>query len=145
MYLLPKLQRVHNNAARLVPQTARPAYVTLLFHSLHWFPVEQRIEYKLSLLCFEIISAQAPVYLSDLLRLLRSFSAAPLFCRHVNVQNTSLSHQLQWSAVFLVLNPNTIWNKLPASIRHASCVSSFKTFSLKIFLFSKTFSSVPLT
>ena len=33
--------------------------------------------------------------------------------------------------------------QLPASIRHASSVSSFKS-SLKTFLFSKTFSSVPL-
>ena len=37
----------------------------------------------------------------------------------------------------------TTWNKLPASIRHASSVSSFKS-SLKTFLLSKSFSSVPL-
>ena len=30
-----------------------------MLHSLHWLPIEQRIEYKLSLLCFKIISHQA--------------------------------------------------------------------------------------
>ena len=37
--------------------------------SLHWLPVDQRIEYKLSLLCFKIISHQASTYLSELLHL----------------------------------------------------------------------------
>ena len=37
----------------------------------------------------------------------------------------------------------TTWNKLPASNRQVFSVSSFKS-SLKTFLFSKTFSSVPL-
>ena len=37
----------------------------------------------------------------------------------------------------------TIRNRLPASVRHACSVSSLKS-SLKTFLFSKTFSSVPL-
>ena len=35
-----------------------------MLHSLHWLPIEQRIEYKLSLVCF--ISHQAPVCLSEL-------------------------------------------------------------------------------
>ena len=37
----------------------------------------------------------------------------------------------------------TTWTNLPASLRHASSVSCFRS-SLKTFLFSKTFSSVPL-
>ena len=36
-----------------------------------------------------------------------------------------------------------IWNQLPVSVRHSACVSSFKS-SLKTFVFSETFSSVPL-
>ena len=40
-----------------------------MFYSLHWLPIEQRIEYKLSLLSFKIISHEAPVYLSELLHL----------------------------------------------------------------------------
>ena len=68
-YLLSKLQKVQNNAARLIFRTTRSAHVTPMLHSLHWLPTEQRIEYKLSLLCFKIISHQAPIYLSELLHL----------------------------------------------------------------------------
>ena len=40
-----------------------------MLHSLHWLLIEQRIEYKLTLLCFKIISHQVPIYLSELLHL----------------------------------------------------------------------------
>ena len=45
-----------------------------MLYSLHWLPIEQRIieqriEYKLYLLCFKIISHQSPIYLSELLHL----------------------------------------------------------------------------
>ena len=68
-YLLSKLQKVKNNGARLTFRTTRSAYTTPMLHSLHWLPIEQRIEYRLSLLCFKIISHQAPIYHSELLHL----------------------------------------------------------------------------
>ena len=68
-YLLSKLRKVQNTAARLVFRTSRSAHVTPMFHSLHWLPIEQRIEYKMSLFCLKIISPQAPIYLSELLHL----------------------------------------------------------------------------
>ena len=40
-----------------------------MLHSLHWLPTEQRIKYKLSLLCFKVISHLAPIYLSEVLYL----------------------------------------------------------------------------
>ena len=55
-YLLSKLPKVQNNASRLIFRTTRSAHVTPMFHSLHWLPIEQRIEYKLSLLCFALRS-----------------------------------------------------------------------------------------
>ena len=68
-YLLSKLQKVQNNAAKLIFRITRSAHITPMLHSLHWLPIEQRIKYKLFLLCFKVISHQAPVYLSELLHL----------------------------------------------------------------------------
>ena len=68
-YLLTKLPKVQNNAARLIFRTTRSTHVTPMLHSLHWLLIEQRIKYKISLLCFKIISHQAPIYLSELLHL----------------------------------------------------------------------------
>ena len=68
-YFLSKLQKVQNNAAGLIFRTFTSAHITPMLHSLHWLPIEQRIEYKLSLLCFKIISHQALICLSELLHL----------------------------------------------------------------------------
>jgi hypothetical protein len=141
-YLLSKLQKVQNNAARLILRIPRSAHVTPSLHSLHWLPVDSRIEYKLSLLCFKIISDQAPVYLSDLLHLytpsrqLRSSADTRVF--KIPSFRTKSSGQRSFS-----YQAPTTWNQLPVSVRHASSVSSFKS-SLKTYLFSQTFSSVPL-
>ena len=64
-YLLSKLQKVQDNAAKLIFRTSRSAHITPMLHSLHWLPIEQKIKYKLFLLCFKIISHQTPIYLSE--------------------------------------------------------------------------------
>ena len=141
-YLLSKLQKVQNNAARLIFTITRSAHVTPMLHSLHWLPIEQRIEYKLSLLCFKIISHQAPIYLSERLHLytpsrkLRSYIDTRVF--RIPSFRTKSSGQRSFS-----YQAPVIWNQLPVSVRHSTSVSSFKS-SLKNFLFLKTFSSVSL-
>ena len=138
-YLLTKLQKVQNNAARLIFRTpGRSAHVTPMLHSLHWLTIEQRIEYKLSVLCFKIISHQAPIYLSEFLHLytpsrqLRSSTDTRVFripsFRTKSCGQRSFSYQVP-----------VIWNQLPVSVRHSTSVSSFKS-SLKAILFLKTIS-----
>ena len=132
-YLLSKLQKVQNNAGRPIFRTTRSSHVTPMLHSLHWIPIEQRIEYKLSLLCFKIISHQAPIYLSERLHLyapsrqLRSSTDTRVFripsFRTKSCGQRSFSYQTP-----------VIWNQLPVSVCHSTSVSSFKS-SLKIFLF----------
>ena len=53
----------------LIFRTSRSAYVAPMLPSLHWLPSEKRIKYKLSLLCFNITSHQAPICLSELLHI----------------------------------------------------------------------------
>jgi len=63
-----KLQRVQNNAARIVHQAPRRSHAYPLLKKLHWLPVEQRIAYKLALLTFKIRQTSAPAYLSQHIR-----------------------------------------------------------------------------
>ena len=86
-------KKVQNNAARLIFRTTRSAHITPMLHSLHWLPTEQRIEYKLSLLCFKIISHQASIYLSTTASSLHSFPAAPLFIQTPKCSEYYLSEQ----------------------------------------------------
>ena len=133
-----RLQKVQNTA-RLIYQSPKYNLVTPFLHTLHW---EKRIDFKLASLCFKSLNGSAPTYLSDLLHLytpswqLRSSADTRVF--RIPSFRTKSSGQRSFS-----YQVPTTWNKLPASIRHACSVSSFKSF-LKTFLFSKTFSSVPL-
>ena len=136
-YLFSKLPKVQDNAARLIFRTTRSAHITPMLHFLHWLPIEQRFKYKLSLLCFKIISHQAPIYLSELLHLytpsrhLRSSTDTRVF-RIPSFRTKSCGqHSFSYQAL-------DIWNQLPVSVRHSTSVSSFKS-SLKTFLFFKHF------
>ena len=74
---------------------------------LHWLPVEQRIIFKINLICFKVLFNLAPDYLVDLI---------PVFLR-----------------AFSVIAPIP-WNDLPIDIRSLDDVNKFKS-KLKTFLF----------
>ena len=122
--------------------TTRSAHVTPMLHSIHWLPIEQRIKYKLSLLCFKIIFHQASIYLSELFHLytpsrqLRSSTDTRVF-RIPSFRTKSCGQRS------LFCQAPVIWNQFPVSVRHSTSASSFNS-SLKTFLFLKIFSSVSL-
>jgi len=62
-YSIKKLQLVHNNAARIVLQEPRRSHAKPLLRKLHWLPVQQRIDYKVALLTFNVHSTSTPLYL----------------------------------------------------------------------------------
>jgi hypothetical protein len=131
--LLQKLQKVQNNAARLIFKTSKRTHTTPLLEKLHWLPISHRIEYKLATMCFNVINHTAPTYLCDLLsvyipsRSLRS--AADSRILKIPRRNTKSQGQRSFS----YLGP-VIWNKLPFSVRHADSPLQFKK-SLKTHLF----------
>ena len=89
---------------------------------LHCLPEEQRIEYKLSLLCFTIISDQAPIYCSDFLHLyipsrqLRS-SAIPRVFRKSSFRTKCSGH-----AALCLITSSNLQELFPRS-----CPSSYLT------------------
>ena len=123
---LEKLQKVHTSAARLVLKALERDHVSSLLRTLHWLPIQARIEYKLSTLCHF-------VYLSDLLRVyspsrqLRSSSdSRTLRIPHMKTKtfgHCSFSHAAP-----------SVWNSLPHESRHIHSTTAFKT-ALKTHLF----------
>ena len=81
-------------------------------------PIAQRIDYKISSLCYDVVSDIAPLYLSDLLclyvpsRSLRSSADTHIFRIPTRKKN------FQGQRAFSLLGSVT-WNKLPYSVRHA--------------------------
>ncbi|WP_419638415.1 hypothetical protein, partial [Thiolapillus sp.] len=65
--LLNTLQKVQNSAARLVFKTWRQEHIKPLLQKLHWLPVQTRIQYKISTLCYNFCFETYSPYLSELL------------------------------------------------------------------------------
>jgi exonuclease III len=128
------LQRIQNNAARLVLRKKKTDHISPLLTQLHWLPVSKRIQYKLDTICYKCLNNAAPVYLTNRLniytpsRTLRSASD-PLILRTPRTKLKSFGPR-----AFSVSGPLS-WNKLPLSVRQQSTFSTFKT-SLKTHLFS---------
>ena len=54
---------MQNAAVRLVCSLPRHEHVTSSFIRLHWLPIKFRINFKIAMLCFKCIHANAPNYL----------------------------------------------------------------------------------
>ena len=55
-YLLIRLQRVQNSAARMICSARRECDAIPLLASLHWLPVKQRLKYKILLLVYKCLN-----------------------------------------------------------------------------------------
>ena len=131
---ITKLQRIQNNAARLVLKQPKRHHISPLLKDLHWLPVKARIGYKVALLCFKCLNNNAPTYIKDLIvpytpaRMLRSSSSNLLSATHV-------SSKKHGERAFTFSGPQ-IWNSLPENIRSEKGLEKFKK-SLKTYLFRK--------
>ena len=59
---IAQLQRVQNNAARLVLRKRRRDHVTPLLKELHWLPVKFRCQYKIATLAYRHFDGSLPPY-----------------------------------------------------------------------------------
>ena len=65
--LLCRLQKVQNNAARVVSGSKKYDHITPVLKDLHWLPIRKRIEFKILLLTCKCMQGCAPLYLRELL------------------------------------------------------------------------------
>jgi len=105
-----KLQRVHNYVAHIITRRRLSDNTTLVLADLHWLPVQHRIQYKLAVITFKVLTTQQPSYLHDLIRSHAS-------TRHLRSDGQGL---LQVDRVNSVLAERafrhsalTVWNSLP--------------------------------
>ena len=67
MYMQERFQKFQNSAAKQIFQCRKQNHISPLLMSLHWLPINARIEYKLSVICHSFFLGLSPIYLSDLL------------------------------------------------------------------------------
>ena len=134
--LLDRIQKVLNCAARLVFKATKCNHVSPLLSELHWLPVKQRINYKIGILCFNILSGSAPSYLSELVELYTPSRTLRSSADTRILRIPSCRKKFQGQRAFSYVGP-VFWNSLPYSVRHSQTLSQFKS-QLKTHLFSAT-------
>ena len=61
-----RLQHLQNSGARLVFAVGRRTEAEPLLRTLHWFPVPQRVTFKILLYVYKALNEQAPLYITEL-------------------------------------------------------------------------------
>jgi hypothetical protein len=137
LYLIHKLQKLQNSAARLVLKAKKRHHATPLLKFLHWLPIQARINYKLSTLCFNFFAGTSPSYISDLLSIYTPSSRLRSSSDHRMLVIPRIRTKTYGERTFSFCAA-TQWNSLPFDIRHAETLPSFKR-ALKTHLFKKYF------
>jgi len=61
IYRLNRLQQIQNYLARAVVKAPESSHITPILKSLHWLKVNERIEYKLLSLTYNVLTTSQPV------------------------------------------------------------------------------------
>ena len=139
-YLIKKLQRVQNRAARLVKKLPWCSRITRHLRELHWLPIRERIQFKVLLIVYKSLNNLSPRYLQDMFqyynpsRTLRSSSKRLLVVKRTRTR---------YGARALANCGPKMWNQLPMCIRTADTILQFKSL-LKTHLFNNYYSRTGL-
>ena len=98
------------------------SHQNLKMRHLHWFPIKQRIEYKLCLLTYKTLTNQQPTYLYNSL----SFSSHSVSTRSSDSLVLSIPYVRSslGKRVFSVIGPR-LWNSLPPDTRNSNSLPVF--------------------
>ena len=67
-YQRDKLQRIQNTAARMITGARSSGDLTPILKSLHWLPVEARVNFKILLITYKMLNEQSAGYLEPLIK-----------------------------------------------------------------------------
>ena len=132
---LNRLQKLQNKCARLICKKSKFEHVTPLLKQLHWLQVNERILFKTLLYVYKSLNGLTPQYIQNSLVVKISSHDA---VRTRSADSVSfvvpMSKKSAGDRAFSVAAPR-LWNALPAFIKQAQSLSSFKSM-LKTYLFS---------
>ena len=133
-YLVCKLQRVQNTAARIATLTRKHNSITPIMFKLHWLPVHSRIIFKLLLLVYKALNGKAPSYISSLLSHRRCFRS--LRSSGQELLTVPLAKLKAYGdRAFSIAAPRQ-WNNLFLSIRKSPPIAIFKRHLKKPMIFN---------
>ena len=114
-YQLKRLQSLQNYAARVIAKVPKYSHITPIRASLHWLPIQQRVEFKLALYVYKALHGICPEYISDMV--VRYIPSRQLRSADQDlIQVPPGKYNTYGQRSFAVAAP-TVWNKLPPEVR----------------------------
>ena len=122
-YLLERLQKIQNKAARLVLRKDRKHDSKELLRLLHWLPVQKRVDFKIACLVFKSLNNLSPSYIQDLIEIYKPTrtlqSSASISLKAPIPPNAFVGRAFSFNAP-------KIWNNLSHGTRSCKSLQSFK-------------------
>ena len=116
-YIIHKLQKVQNWAARIVLNVKKHDSISVHLHQLHWLPVRFRIKFKINLLVYKSLNRQAPSYLTSMLNYQQHQRTTRLARKSYMLQEKRSKLVSMGDRAFSDVAPK-YWNELPDDIRN---------------------------
>ena len=116
--LLCRLQKVQNNAARVVSGSKKYDHITPVLKDLHWLPIRKRIEFKILLLTFKCMQGCAPLYLRELL--VKEANTRTLRSNTKNLLQIPLTYLKRFGDRAFCAYAPRLWNELPDNTKARS-------------------------
>ena len=126
---ITKLQHTQNTLARIVTRKYERRGVTHSLKNLHWLPIKWRIDYKIAVTTYKLITTGQPQYLCS--RIERHSHTLKRSLRNVDATHNSLrlvvpaTKTVIGTRAFRSAAPD-IWNKLPDDIVKSPSLLSFR-------------------
>jgi hypothetical protein len=140
---LRRLQAVLNAAARVIVRKRKYDSISATIRDvLHWLPVRQRVDYKLSVLVYNCLHNLAPNYLSSMCQLVSTIPGRQHLrsAAHGDLDVPRARTARYGPRSFAVAGPST-WNSLPLSLRDNSLTPTSFRRHLKTELFIRAYTS----
>ena len=134
-YLLNKLQRVQNSAARLVLHLRKYEHITPALVQLHWLPVKFRINFKVLLTVFKVLNGKAPKYIEEMITVNTNARYNLRSADNFMLKVSSYKCKTFGGHAFPVYAPR-LWNTLHLELRLVGNINLFKQ-KLKTYLFTE--------
>ena len=137
--LIKIMQCMQNQAARITAGKAKIKNDSMTeIRSLHWLPIRERTDFKVTTHVYKCLNNQAPMYLQRLItkKKIKHPGLWSSITKHLLEVPTTTRHTFAERS-FSVYGPK-LWNTLPSSIKESKTIDIFKT-NLKTYLFTKAY------
>lgn len=124
-YRVKRIQKIQNNAARLITRTSRRDHITPHLKVLHWLPVSARIRYKiLNLIHSAMHDSSAPKYLEEMVNVQKPTRALRSSSRLHDVIVPEAKKKIGENSAFVV--GAKLWNELDCILKDTESKNNFK-------------------